>query len=248
MLIVPPNKIVRPDGTLVKLEKASTPHVEVVNMWNALKDWRMLALLPMFFASNYFYAYQGAVNAFYFDGPTRESFDSASILLVLILKSYLGAVNAVLEGSGAIIGALLIGFFVLDGSRFKRRTRGFLGLAAVTTVTIAVWSAGLVFQTTFTRSSPKPFMNYKDPHYHAKGALYFFYYFVRKLDSWIFTSSNSHFRYIRVTLNTRLLLTGLWEPSLTIPSLWHVTSVFTRLCRVLAPLEVLGWTQSQLHS
>jgi hypothetical protein len=26
-------------------------------MWKVIKDWRMIVLLPMFFASNYFYAY-----------------------------------------------------------------------------------------------------------------------------------------------------------------------------------------------
>ena len=47
------------------------------------------ALTPMFFASNYFYAYQGAVNTAVFDGPTR-------------------ALNATLEGAGAIVGAVLV--------------------------------------------------------------------------------------------------------------------------------------------
>lgn len=70
-LILPPNRVVRPDGSLVKVEAASTPKQEITNMILVLKDWRMWALLPMFFSSNYFYAYQGAVNAFYFDSATR---------------------------------------------------------------------------------------------------------------------------------------------------------------------------------
>jgi hypothetical protein len=78
------------------------------------------ALLPMFFASNYFYAYQGAINSGKFDGPTR-------------------ALNGTLEAAGAIIGALLIGYFVLDGKWLGRRNRGYLGLAVVTSLTIIVW-------------------------------------------------------------------------------------------------------------
>lgn len=74
----------------------------------------------MFFASNYFYAYQGAVNAAKFDGPTR-------------------ALNATLEAAGAIVGALLIGFCVLDNGFFGRRNRGYLGLAVVTSMTIIIW-------------------------------------------------------------------------------------------------------------
>ncbi|KAJ3485966.1 hypothetical protein NLI96_g4585 [Meripilus lineatus] len=163
-LILPPNRVIRGDGTIVKLEAASHPREEIIGMGRLLKDWRMLALLPMFFASNYFYAYQGAVNALMFDGPTR-------------------ALNGALEGAGAIIGALMIGFFVLDGKRFKRRTRGYLGLGIVAGMTVIVWAVGLSWQVTFTRADAKilleqkALINYKHANYRGKGALYFFYFF-----------------------------------------------------------------------
>ncbi|TBU47920.1 MFS general substrate transporter [Dichomitus squalens] len=165
-LILPPNKVIRADGTIVKLEAASKPHEEAIGLLKLFKDWRMLALAPMFFASNYFYAYQGAVNAARFDGPTR-------------------ALNATLEGAGAIVGALLIGYTVLDLKWVHRRTRGYLGLAVVSVMTIIVWSVALSWQVTFNRwdvdhtNNPNslPFINYKDAAYRGKGALYFFYYF-----------------------------------------------------------------------
>ena len=113
----------------------------------------------MFFASNYFYAYQGAVNAARFDGPTR-------------------ALNATLEGAGAIIGALLIGYTVLDLRFVHRRTRGYLGLAVVTVMTIIVWSVALSWQVTFNRATTRApdfkKINYHDSNYKGKGALYFF--------------------------------------------------------------------------
>lgn len=128
-------------------------------MFRLLKDWRLLALLPMFFASNYFYAYQGSVNATVFDGPTR-------------------ALNATLEGAGAIVGALMIGFLVLDGKRLSRRNRGYLGLGVVTVLTIIVWAVGLSWQVTFKRDYKDVhggrFLNYHDSNYKGKGALYFF--------------------------------------------------------------------------
>jgi hypothetical protein len=71
IFILPPSAIVRADGTLVKVEESSSVRNELENFIKVLKDKRILLLLPMFFASNYFYAYQGAVNAFYFDGSTR---------------------------------------------------------------------------------------------------------------------------------------------------------------------------------
>ncbi|OSX63732.1 hypothetical protein POSPLADRAFT_1180600 [Postia placenta MAD-698-R-SB12] len=159
-LVLPPNLVVRGDGTLVKLQAASKPHEEIIGMWRVLKDRRLLALLPMFFASNYFYAYQGAINTARFDAPTR-------------------ALNAVLEGAGAIVGALMIGYLVLDIKWLKRRTRGYLGLGVVTFITIAVWACGLGWQASFDRARAKelPYINYKDADYRAKAPLYFFYYF-----------------------------------------------------------------------
>ena len=156
--MLPPNRVIRGDGTLVKVEAASKLHEELRGMLRLFKDWRLLALLPMFFASNYFYAYQGSVNATVFDGPTR-------------------ALNATLEGAGAIVGALLIGFLVLDGKWLGRRQRGYLGLAVVTILTIIIWSAGLAWQVTFTRDYKTVhggLINYKDSNYKGKGALYFF--------------------------------------------------------------------------
>ncbi|KAF7967169.1 hypothetical protein HWV62_13181 [Athelia sp. TMB] len=181
-LILPPNKVVRGDGTLVKLQAKSSIKAEVLAMAKLFTDWRMLALLPMFFASNYFYAYQGAVNAFAFDGPTR-------------------ALNGTLEAAGAIIGALLIGF-VLDIKYLGRRNRGFLGLAIVTSLTVIVWAIGLSWQSTFTRETKFTFINYKDSNYKGKGALFFFYYFsdscYQALAYWIMSAmTNDPFKLAR---------------------------------------------------
>ena len=158
-LVLSPHLVVRSDGTIVRLDDKSKVHLEVVEMFRMLKDWRMLCLLPMSFASNYFYAYQGSVNTTVFDGPTR-------------------ALNAALESAGAIIGALMIGFFVLDNKWMGRRNRGYLGLAVVTVLTIVVWSVGLSWQVTFNRNYLKDhnntYINYKDKDYRGKGALYFF--------------------------------------------------------------------------
>ncbi|KAH9848983.1 MFS general substrate transporter [Lenzites betulinus] len=184
-LVLPPNRVIRSDGTIVKLEATSKPHEEVVGMLRLLKDWRMMALVPMFFASNYFYAYQGAINANIFDGPTR-------------------ALNATLEGAGAIVGALMIGYFCLDLKWFHRRTRGYLGLAVVTVLVIIVWSVALAWQVTFTRAdvSDTNRINYHDANYKGKGALFFFYYFsdacYQALAYWIMSAmSNDPFTLAR---------------------------------------------------
>lgn len=111
----------------------------------------------MFFASNYFYSYQGSINTARFDGPTR-------------------ALNATLEGAGAIVGAVMIGYLVLDVKGVGRRKRGYAGLAVVTVITIIVWSVALGWQVTFDRAKAAnlPKISYHDSDYTGKGALYFF--------------------------------------------------------------------------
>ncbi|PCH44644.1 hypothetical protein WOLCODRAFT_123884 [Wolfiporia cocos MD-104 SS10] len=189
LLILPPDRIVRADGTRVAIRAHASPREEIVGMWQTLRDWRVFALLPMWFSSIYFYSYQGALNTACFDGVTR-------------------ALNAVLEGAGAILGALLIGIFVLDSPfpqlQVGRRTRGYLGLGAVVLATSAVWICGLAWQVTFTRADTArmPLINYHDKAYRDKAPLFFFYYFAdacyQALAYWIMSAlTNDPFKLAR---------------------------------------------------
>lgn len=58
-MLTPLDKVVRPDGNLVEVSTAR-PEVgpEIRGMIRLLSDWRVLALLPAFIYSNWFYAYQ----------------------------------------------------------------------------------------------------------------------------------------------------------------------------------------------
>ncbi|QUC20477.1 uncharacterized protein UV8b_04718 [Ustilaginoidea virens] len=130
-LVLPPEAVVRGDGTIVKLPESLTPRQELREFIRMFKDWRMIALFPMFFSSNYFYAYQGAITAFLFNGRTR-------------------ALVALLTGLGSIIGSVLIGF-VTDNLPFNRRRRALWSCAFVTFLICLVWASGLGFQTKFAR-------------------------------------------------------------------------------------------------
>ena len=117
----------------------------------------------MFFASNYFYAYQQAINAAKFDGPTR-------------------ALVATIEGVGAIVGALIVGYFILDAPYIKsRRMRGYFGVATITTLIIIVWAIVLSWQVTFDRADAiaDPLISYKDPTFRGKAAMFFFRAYIR---------------------------------------------------------------------
>ncbi|PWZ03589.1 MFS general substrate transporter [Testicularia cyperi] len=141
--VPPPQRIVRGDGTLVQVQKANGPKQEALALFRTLRDKRILLLLPMFFASNFFYTYQGSFAFKVFDAPARS-------------------VNAVIKSVGQIIGAIIIGFLV-DKLPMKRRNRGIVGLA-VTAVTIIIsYSWGIKYQRPITRATVWPHkINYSD--------------------------------------------------------------------------------------
>ncbi|KAG5984644.1 hypothetical protein E4U55_003865 [Claviceps digitariae] len=130
-LVLPPRLVVRSDQSVIKLTESLTPAQELRDFVGMFKDWRMIALFPMFFSSNYFYAYHGAITAFLFNGRTR-------------------ALVALVTGLGSIVGSILIGF-VTDNLPFPRRKRALWSCAFVTFLLCVVWAGGLGFQTKFVR-------------------------------------------------------------------------------------------------
>jgi hypothetical protein len=130
-LILPPHLVVRDDGTVVEVQKSLGPREEFRQFTQLFKDWRMIALFPMFFSANYFYAYQGAIIAFLFNPRTR-------------------ALASLLTGLGGILGSLIVGA-LLDKLPGNRRTRSLITCGLIILLNIAVWSGGLAFQVTFTR-------------------------------------------------------------------------------------------------
>lgn len=131
-LLLPPHSVVRGDGTVVELEDAISPLQEFKELRAVLSDWRMWALFPMFFSSNYFYAYQGAIVTVLFNGRTR-------------------ALVALLEGVGQVLGGVVIGQLT-DNLPFGRRKRALFSAAFVLIFNCIVWAAGLGFQVQFTRA------------------------------------------------------------------------------------------------
>ncbi|KAL2784048.1 major facilitator superfamily domain-containing protein [Aspergillus keveii] len=132
-LILPPHLVVRKDGTFVQVEALPSPRQEFHAFVQQLHDWRLIALFPMFFSSNYFYAYQGALTQFLFTGRAR-------------------ALASLLTGVGSILGSLLFGF-VTDQVSPSRRSRALTGWCLVLGLNCFAWSCGLALQVQFTRQS-----------------------------------------------------------------------------------------------
>lgn len=155
-LLLPPHSVVRGDGTVVELEDSISPRAEFIELGKLMRDWRMWALFPMFFASNYFYAYQGAITANLFNGRTR-------------------ALTSLLTGVGSVLGSIVIGQLT-DNLPWGRRKRALASTIIVIIFNCVVWGCGLGFQVQFTRANtvvrgePLPW-DWSAPHGVAVGPI-----------------------------------------------------------------------------
>ncbi|KAG0276167.1 hypothetical protein BGZ96_003435 [Linnemannia gamsii] len=130
LLLLPPSKVTRDDGSPVIKVKFSSAGTEARAILALFKDWRMLALFPMFFTSNWFYGYQLNLNGL--NQPTSvrtRSFDSASYW-------------------GAQVIASIIYAKLLDNPNWSRRTRARYGFYVLTAFLIIIYAGGIAFQTT----------------------------------------------------------------------------------------------------
>lgn len=131
-----PSSVVRADGTHVAIAESAHWTAELKGVLLVWKEWRMLALIPAFLASNWFYAYQFRINSIYFDPSTR-------------------ALNDLLYWGLQVVGSVMIGY-LLDYEGLRRRTRGLIALAIMFVLLMAIWAGGFVFQLTFDN-------DYNDP-------------------------------------------------------------------------------------
>ncbi|CAO3628044.1 unnamed protein product [Mucor fragilis] len=160
LVIAPPSKVVRPNGTHVAVAEASHWTAELKGVLLVWKEWRMIYLIPAFLASNWFYSYQFRINAVYFDASAR-------------------ALNDTMYWGLQIVGSLMIGV-LLDYQRMTRRGRGLLALVILFFVVMGVWAGGFAFQLTFDNDFDSP-IGWKDPGFGGPFVLYMLYGFTDSL-------------------------------------------------------------------
>ncbi|CAG8500031.1 2755_t:CDS:2, partial [Scutellospora calospora] len=156
--LLPPEKVIRDDGQHIIIQKFPKWEEELIGVAKILINWKMIALFPMFIASNWFYAYQfNDINAFYFNIRTR-------------------AFNSLWYWTAQIIGAALFGKF-LDFPKLGRRNRGILGLAIIAVILTGIWMGGLFFQLTYKREDKDTIvhMDLYDSGYLSRIVLYIAY-------------------------------------------------------------------------
>ncbi|KAF8445503.1 major facilitator superfamily domain-containing protein [Terfezia claveryi] len=125
--LVPPEQIVRKDGTRVAHVRHPSAITEVKGLYQTLiSDYYIILLFPMFWASNWFYTYQqNGFNLYLFNLRGR-------------------AFNNIWYWLSQIFGAVVFGF-ILDNVRLgSRKTRAWLGWGILFVIVNVIWGAGYV--------------------------------------------------------------------------------------------------------
>lgn len=157
VLVLPPARIVRDDGTRATRVTFSSPATEGAEILKLFANWKMLLALPAAWASNFFYTYQfNNVNSGLFTLRTR-------------------GLNNVFYWGAQMIGSAGIGYF-LDFGFASRRKRGLFGVAAVAAVGTAIWGGGLANQLSYKAVPVADPIDFKDGHRYAGPFLLYFSY------------------------------------------------------------------------
>ncbi|KAL1922705.1 uncharacterized protein VTP21DRAFT_10244 [Calcarisporiella thermophila] len=133
LLMLPPSRVIRDDGTPVGTAQFPDWRAEVKEIARLATNWKLLALAPMCFSSNFYYTYMfNAVNGFYFNVRTRS-------------------LNNVIFWSVQIVGAGVFGYFLDSKLITNDRSRALLGFFLACLIVIPTWIGGVIFQLTFDR-------------------------------------------------------------------------------------------------
>lgn len=161
--LVDAKNVIRHDGSKVIVMKHPSWKSEILGLYETFwTDPYILALFPMFFASNWFYNYHFTeVNAAYFTTRTR-------------------ALNGVIYYIMQIVGAYVFGF-ALDIKGVRRSTRAKAAWVALFVLMMVIWGCGYAFQKTYDRAWAEDETTIKkdwtDSGYAGPFVLYMFYGF-----------------------------------------------------------------------
>jgi hypothetical protein len=170
LCLVNAKDVIRDDGTKIILMKHPSWKSELLGLWEVFRtDPYIVALFPMFLASNWFYAYHfNNINGVYFNTRTR-------------------ALNSVLYYLMQIVGAFVFGY-ALDTTKFSRRTRAKGALVALFVLIMAIWGGGYAFARQYNRHEAEavdadgnslfPAKDFADSGYIGPMFLYMFYGFI----------------------------------------------------------------------
>ncbi|CDK28021.1 unnamed protein product [Kuraishia capsulata CBS 1993] len=161
MCLLPAGKVIKSDGTRVIIQKNPSWRSEIQGFASVFHtDTYIIALFPLFLASNFFYTYQfNDVNAARFSTRTR-------------------ALNNLLYWFCQMFGSFIIGY-LLDWSYLTRRMRAKVGVIFLFVITMAIWGGGWAYAKSYTRAEVKSgkltVMDWSDSGYIGPMFLFMFY-------------------------------------------------------------------------
>ncbi|KAF2738179.1 MFS general substrate transporter [Polyplosphaeria fusca] len=160
--LVDAKAVIRDDGSKIIVMKHPSWKSEIIGLWEVFQtDPYIIALFPMFLASNWFYAYHFTeINAAYYNVRTR-------------------ALNGVVYYLMQIVGAYVFGF-ALDYQGVRRTMRAKIAWGALFVLIMAIWGGGYAFQKTYDRAWSAVLTNHKDwtdDGFGGPFVLYMFYGF-----------------------------------------------------------------------
>ncbi|KAK4493933.1 hypothetical protein PRZ48_015119 [Zasmidium cellare] len=133
MLLTPPDKVQRSDGTKVIVKGESSFKAELAALWRVCKQKKILMLLPVFWAA-YFNQYSGNFEVYYFGVRARA------------LIGFVGNFATLL--SSQIMSTWL------DWKRYPVKTRITVGFYYCVLIHLATWIYAWVIQEKYTRTQP----------------------------------------------------------------------------------------------
>lgn len=143
LTILPPNKVVRDDGTKCTKILYSNVSTEALEILKLFLNWKMLLIVPAAWSSNFFYTYQfNNVNGVLFNLRTR-------------------GLNSVVYWAAQMLGSVGIGY-LMDFSFKSRRIRGFVGIGVVAVLSSAIWGGGLANQLRYSKNNLPDKLDFKD--------------------------------------------------------------------------------------
>ncbi|KAI0225399.1 hypothetical protein L0F63_001739 [Massospora cicadina] len=132
LALCPIRRVVRDDGKPVVFTRYENVVREGVEVIKVFTNWKMISLVPLFVASNWFYTYQFDL----FNG--------------VINNVRTRAFSNIWYWSMQMVGALLMGK-LLDSPSMTRARRGTVGTLALTALFTVTWGCGLAFQLTYSK-------------------------------------------------------------------------------------------------
>lgn len=158
LLMLLPEKLVRRDGTGLTTKRHSGFIESLKGFGKLLMDWRIVIMIPTFFAGETSLVLQSSMNAYAYNLRTRN------------LNSVLTNIIQIPFSIG--LAALL------DSTKFgSRKKRGLVAIALCSTIIIGTYIAQIIWLSSwkFDRSIDGPGIDWKDPAYKGAVVIYMLY-------------------------------------------------------------------------